>query len=69
MTPRRKPTNLTLSDETLKMAETLMASETRPSLSNLVEALVVREHQRLSTKSQRPARRARTTAPASEVAA
>jgi hypothetical protein len=52
MTPRRKPTNLTLSDEALKMAEKLMAEETRPSLSNLVEALVVREHQRLGTKSR-----------------
>ena len=57
MTLRRKPTNLTLSDETLKMAEKLMAEETRPSLSNLVEALVVREHQRLGTKSRsRPSR-------------
>jgi len=60
MTPRRKPTNLTLSDETLKMAEKLMAEETRPSLSNLVEALVVREHQRLGTKSR--ARRSRPAA-------
>jgi hypothetical protein len=65
MTPRRKPTNLTLSDETLKMAEMLMASETRPSLSNLVEALVVREHQRLNAPTVRRARRA---APAKEVA-
>lgn len=31
------------------MAGELMDAETRPSLSNLVEALVVREHQRMST--------------------
>jgi hypothetical protein len=48
MTPRRKPTNLTLSEEALRLAGELMDAETRPSLSNLVEALVVREHQRLA---------------------
>lgn len=47
MNPRRKPRNLTLSDEARRKAEDLQRLETRSSLSNLVEALIMREHARL----------------------
>lgn len=50
----RKPVNLTLSEEVIEKGETLAREETRPSLSNMVEALIVREHQR-----RFPARKAR----------
>lgn len=47
MSRRRKATNLTLSEDALTKAEALRAADTRPSISNLIEALVVREHQRV----------------------
>ena len=52
MTQRRKPRNLTLSDEARGKAEILQKIETRASLSNLVEALIIREHARLTEGQQ-----------------
>jgi hypothetical protein len=46
-TQRKRARNLSLSEEVVEKAEALQQAETRPSLSNLVEALIVREHQRL----------------------
>ena len=55
-TQRKRARNLSLSEEVVEKAEALQQAETRPSLSNLVEALIVREHQRLglSTSTTRP---------------
>lgn len=42
----RKAVNLTLSEDVIEKGERLAADETRPSLSNMVEALIVRAHSR-----------------------
>jgi hypothetical protein len=42
----RKPVNITLSEDVITKGELLAEAETRPSFSNLVEALIVREHAR-----------------------
>jgi hypothetical protein len=42
----RKPVNITLSADVISKGELLAEAETRPSFSNLVEALIVREHAR-----------------------
>jgi hypothetical protein len=63
----RKAVNLTLSEEVIDKGERLAAAETRPSLSNMVEALIVREHAarfpvRPSRKSPSPAQTVTTEA-------
>ena len=50
----RKAVNLTLSEEVIEKGESLAADETRPSLSNMVEALIVRAHsKRFPTKARK----------------
>lgn len=43
----KRAVNVVMSDETKEKAARLQAADTRPSLSNLVEALIVREHARV----------------------
>jgi hypothetical protein len=43
---RRKPVNITLSTQARRQAAALCAKLNRPSTSNLVETLIVEEHNR-----------------------
>lgn len=45
---RRKSKNLSLSKEAVRKAHDLVKADCRPSLSNLVETLILKEHARLS---------------------
>ncbi len=43
----KRPVNVVMTEETIQKAKALQTAETRPSLSNLVAVLIVREHARV----------------------
>lgn len=51
---RRKSKNLSLSKEAVRKAQDLVKADCRPSLSNLVETLILREHARLVPPAPAP---------------
>lgn len=47
----KRPVNVVMAEETIQKAKALQVAETRPSLSNLVAVLIVREHARVFPNS------------------